>query len=489
MSSSGLGLGRRDGEPGDAAVGKRPVAFAHAARAAPPARPHRRSRPAPRRGFVLPARQVQLLDALGGVGVSALDHHGLVEVLGAVPHAAHVEGYPRLEGGESGPDVGGEHDGRHWLDLEVAERLAAPGSAQALLDPCQELLHARRGEAEGEPSVGDLGGELDVGLGAGAEPDGQARVHVQDGRQRLAEPRRSGPGVGQGDLLSFVPHRRLAREHLAHDGDVVPEPPVGPPPRLPVPALDDLGSRDTEAGDHPAAPGEGVEGAHGHRGRRRGPRRELHDAGAEPDASGERGEIGQGRDGVRPVSLGRPHRIEPQPLGLEDLLHGQMELGTGITNAQSELHHDLLLAPFVPTGAPSRCLGGSGALRPTSGRRPDHPGSVPAAAATKTCCAKRVGHRKPASKSAGGGRRQAAAAVACAAAAQSSAKGLGETPRVAPHVRHQHRVDRGRDGQRLVVADDAVDILSVGRRRRCRGRGRQPWTTCTASAAMARRSS
>ena len=41
--------------------------------------------------------------------------------------------------------------------------------------------------AEGQPAVGDLGGEARVGGRAGAEPDGDVLVHVEDGAEGLAQ--------------------------------------------------------------------------------------------------------------------------------------------------------------------------------------------------------------------------------------------------------------------------------------------------------------
>ena len=76
--------------------------------------------------------------------------------------------------------------------------------------------------------------------------------------------------------------------------------------------------------------------------RRRAPG-ELHDAGAEPDALGLGGDAGQRRDGVGPVGLGRPHRVEAEPLGLLDQVDRQLELRARVADGQSELHRSVLL--------------------------------------------------------------------------------------------------------------------------------------------------
>src|SRR5581483_8329347 len=129
------------------------------------------------------------------------------------------------------------------LDGEVVEALAAAGPAEALLEPGPVLRHRARHEAQRQPAVGDLGGELDGRLVAGAEIDRDVGVHVQDRLQRLAHAHGTGSRIGQADLAAVVAHGPLAPEDLAHDGDVVPDAVVGLAPGLPVPALHDLRAR------------------------------------------------------------------------------------------------------------------------------------------------------------------------------------------------------------------------------------------------------
>ena len=104
----------------------------------------------------------------------------------------------------------------------------------------------------------------------------------------------------------------FALEDLAHDRDVVLDPIIGLAPRLAVPALDDLRSRDTQAGDEAAAAGHRVNagGRHGGVGWRS--RGQLHDAGAELDAAGLGGEKRERRDRVGAIGFGRPDRIVTQ---------------------------------------------------------------------------------------------------------------------------------------------------------------------------------
>ena len=93
--------------------------------------------------LVLAPRQVQLLDALGGVAVAAADHHVLVEVLVAMAHAADVERDARLHARQRAAHVVGDGDPTRGLDLEVASSdLPPPARAEALLEPGPEHLHA-----------------------------------------------------------------------------------------------------------------------------------------------------------------------------------------------------------------------------------------------------------------------------------------------------------------------------------------------------------
>jgi hypothetical protein len=175
--------------------------------------------------------------------------------------------------------------------------------------------------------------------------DRQIGVHVEDRLQRLADPQGAGAAVGQLVLLAVVRHRRLAPEDLAHDRHVVLHPVVGLAPRLAVPALDDLRTRDAESGDEAAAACHGVDRRRRHRGIGRRARGELHDAGAELDAPGQRGEIGERRDGVGTVGLGGPYRIVAQLLGALHQLDRNVEMRARIADRQTQFHCRSLRSP------------------------------------------------------------------------------------------------------------------------------------------------
>src|SRR5712692_10504475 len=342
-----LGLFGRDRQPGDAALGPGAVALADARD-----RAHQRHLVAEfvrdgGDGLVLPPGEIQLLNALRRIAEAAADHHFLVKILVAMPHAADVERHARLHARERAAHIVGDRDLGARLDLEVGEALAGARAAKAFLEPGPQHRHEPRHEAERQPPVGDLRRQLHVRLGAGAEPDRQPRIHVQDRHERLADAERAGTYIRKRDLAPGVGHGLLALEHLAHDGDVVADAPVRLAPGLAVPAFHDLWAGDAEPGDDAAAPRERVERARRHGGRGRRARGELHDAGAEADPFREGRQVGERRDRVRAVRLGRPHRVVPEALREQHLVDRQAQLCTRVADAQTELHDALLLTMAV----------------------------------------------------------------------------------------------------------------------------------------------
>ena len=104
-----------------------------------------------------------------------------------------------------------------------------------------------------------------------------------------------------------------------------------------MPALHHLRIRHPEAEPEPPTR-ERVESHRRHRGRRRRPAADLHDAGAHVDPRRPPGDPRGGRDRVRAIGLGGPHRIEAEPLGLEDLLHVERHLRPGVAEGECESH-------------------------------------------------------------------------------------------------------------------------------------------------------
>jgi hypothetical protein len=160
-----------------------------------------------------------------------------------------------------------------------------------------------------------------------------------------AQPAGARPGIGQGDLPALVGHGRLALGDLADDLHVVPQPVIRHAPRLAVPALHDLRAGHPQAQDEAVAAGQRVHGLGLHGRHRRRAAGQLHDAGAQPDPLGLGGQVSQRRDRVRAVRLGRPDRVEAEPLRLEHALHRELESGTGVPNGQAQLHGVSCLPP------------------------------------------------------------------------------------------------------------------------------------------------
>ena len=86
-------------------------------------------------GFGLVAREVQFLDALGGVAEAAPDHDIVVKILGPVTHAAHIERHLRLEARQRPFHVVVDLDMDGGLDDEILQALAVAGAAEAFLQP------------------------------------------------------------------------------------------------------------------------------------------------------------------------------------------------------------------------------------------------------------------------------------------------------------------------------------------------------------------
>ena len=132
--------------------------------------------------------------------------------------------------------------------------------------------------------------------------------------------------------------RTLPSEHLPDDRHVVPEPLVGMPPRLPVPALRNPRPGQAEPTHHPSG-GQRLQRPELHCRRRRGTGRNLGDRAPQPEVPGVGCQEGQGGDGIGTVDLSRPDRVEAQALRQQDPSQRQFHTGLGPdVQTQSELH-------------------------------------------------------------------------------------------------------------------------------------------------------
>ena len=158
---------------------------------------------------------------------------------------------------------------------------------------------------------------------------------MHDDLQGLAEAGGAGPCVGDVVVVAVMLERNLAAEDRADDLDVLTGAGERFAPGLAVPAFGYLRARCAEPEQHAAAR-ENVERCHGRRRRGRRPRRHLHDRAADGDALGRRRDPRHRRDSVGAVGFGRPHGVEPEPVGL--LRERDAARGIVVPELESEAH-------------------------------------------------------------------------------------------------------------------------------------------------------
>jgi hypothetical protein len=194
----------------------------------------------------------------------------------------------------------------------------------------------------GEDAVGDLGGERRVPGAEGGDEDRRGGRRRRRGAQRAAEAGGALAAERHGVDLALVLDPVLGGEHLAEDGDVV----AGRRQRLaerdPVPALDDLRSRDAEPEDQAAAR-QLLERQGGHRrgAGRAGP--DLGDGGAEPERGRAGGDVGERDERVVDPRLGGPDRVVAEALDVAGRVQQVVGAHRAPDRAQAEVHR----GPFV----------------------------------------------------------------------------------------------------------------------------------------------
>ena len=226
-----------------------------------------------------------------------------------------------LHGVDAPADIVGDLNRHAGEDLESLAWATIGATGEPFVEMLAVGRHAVGTETHRQPSVGQLGGDLRIERTTGRDPDLDVRIRMHDRLQRLALTERTRPAIRQLDLLAVVGDRLFAREHFAHDGDVVAHALGRLAPRHAVPTLDDLRAGQAETDDDAIATGQRVDGHRVHRGGRRGARRDLHDRGAELDPLRQRREIRQRRQCVAAVRLRGPHGMKAQlfcPLDLGD---------------------------------------------------------------------------------------------------------------------------------------------------------------------------
>ena len=175
-----------------------------------------------------------------------------------------------------------------------------------------------RREEERQPAIRDLGREGDILRALGREVDRQiAAQRVHRRLERLADPHPVVARVRQWIVRPVGGHRMLAGEHPAHDVDVLARAGERLRVRLAVPTLDDLRPGSTETQDDAAAR-QVIERDRRHGRGRRSAGRQLRDRGAEFHVLRRRAPPRERGERVGPVGLGRPDRLEPEPVGGAD---------------------------------------------------------------------------------------------------------------------------------------------------------------------------
>jgi len=263
------------------------------------------------------AGKVQVLDLHRRVFVAQAPGVVVVEILAARAHAADVQREVLLHRLAALRHVVAEDAGDKGRDVEIREALAAAGLGEAGLQVRLQELEALRVHPYRDQAVGDFRAAGDARRADGRGVDLHVLAAVQDALQRLAQAGGAGPAVGNLVVLALEFQRRLAREDLPHDGDVLARARERLAVGNAVPALHHLRARGAEAEDEAPAR-ERIQRHRRHRGRRRRARGHLHDRGAEADPGRERGDVGKRRHRIRAVGLGAPHRVEAEALGLED---------------------------------------------------------------------------------------------------------------------------------------------------------------------------
>src|SRR3989442_792536 len=207
-----------------------------------------------RLGLGLAAAEVQILDRPRRLLVAVAPGQLVVEVLATRPHAADVEGQPRLHRSPAllHPLAHDHGHRRHDVEARAGLRAIPARRPKARVEPLAEHRHASRREEDGDPAVGDLGGQGHVLWPDGGEIDRDGRAPVENRAEGLAEA--GGPGARIRDLVVLAPELDglLAAKDRTDDLHVFARLHQRLAEGLPVPALDDL--RPRHAQPHPEPP-------------------------------------------------------------------------------------------------------------------------------------------------------------------------------------------------------------------------------------------
>ncbi len=199
-------------------------------------------------------------------------------------------------------------------------------------------------EQEREPSVGQLGGHLDVLRSHRRHPDGDLLAYgVVDELQRLAQT--GSEARWQGDGVQAVIRHHLPAPHLPTDADDL----AGALERLgvghAVPPLDDLWARRPQSEDEPAL-AQGVDAGRGLGQERRRAGVDGQDGRADLDPLGLRRDVSHLTGPVEAVGLGHPHDVEAGAFEFGDVVGGLLD-PSRVVEHRAQPHRDssLRVAP------------------------------------------------------------------------------------------------------------------------------------------------
>src|SRR5262245_13366337 len=172
-------------------------------------------------GLLLAPREEGVLDLPGRcLKAQALDVI-VVKILGARTHAANVERHFRLERVAARLQILAHGDAHKGRDVEFCQRLAPTRSGHSREHRLGDEARPLRAHVDGLHAVRQLAGHTQSGRRKRGRIDLEAGVGMHGALERLAEARGIRPRIGDRVVLALVRERRLAREHLADDLDVL----------------------------------------------------------------------------------------------------------------------------------------------------------------------------------------------------------------------------------------------------------------------------
>ena len=249
--------------------------------------------------------------------------------------------------GDHAVDIVRDRELRIDLDVDLVERPA--GAIGTSADRVEQHICVLWDERRPQPTVCDLTGEFERLRAQRGEVDRQIRL----GRDGRLEGFALAAGAGQYVVLAVV-HEAFAAQAEPDDVDVLTQSTERLCEGSAVQSLDDLWAADPESEGEPIA-GDLRQGECRQRCGRRCPGRDLHDPGADADVLGDRGEIPERCNGLHPPCLGRPDRVDTEPVSCANVGNDVLPVlavGVGAADRDRDPHGSTL-----PASALTSCTG------------------------------------------------------------------------------------------------------------------------------------